>query len=430
MAGHASFLVRQCLRAILAAACVLFAGTLSPHCRAQCDQWQPVGGSSNSFIRALSSYNGDLIVGGDLTSAGGVPANRIARWNGEEWHALGDGLNGTVYALATFNGDLVAGGSFTQAGGEPALYVARWDGNDWNGMGDQFNGVVHTLFVHEGQLLAGGDFSMHLAQWDGARWQTFATPLSGSVAALAEYNSDLIVAGSFSTANGMQVNNIARWDGAQWHALNSPGHSPGTGDGARALHVHDGDLYVGGFFQVVGGESMRGIARWDGTHFHPLGEGVMSYVFTITSLDSPRGDLLVAGGAFVTAGTLPANNIAAWDGRRWMSLDIGTNAAVNAAHDWNGEILAGGFFTQAGGDPQATYLAGFTACLGPVDCIADINGSNAVDIDDLLMVISTWGECPAPPEACPADIWPQPRGDDSVNIQDLLAVIGAWGACP
>jgi hypothetical protein len=417
----------RCSRAAGAAA-MLFACALGPLCHAgSCEQWQPVGGSSNSFVRAISAFNGDLIIGGDLTSAGGVSANRIARWDGETWHALGEGLNGTVYALATFDGDLIAGGFFTQAGGDPALYVARWDGKNWNAMGTQFNGVVHALFVHNGQLLAGGDFSMHLARWDGASWQQFSGAPSGSVNALAQFNGDLIAGGSFNTAGGVQVNNVARWDGAQWHALQSPGQAPGTGDGVRALHVHDGDLYAGGFFQVVAGEFMRGIARWDGANWHPLGEGVMSYVFTITSL----GDFVIAGGAFATAGGIPANNVAAWDGRQWMALDGGvgnSGGGVNALQAWNGDLFAGGFFTQAGGDPNAKYLAGLVAC--PGDCIADINGSNNVDVDDLLAVINAWGPCPAPPEACPANITDSGPGSDDVNVDDLLAVINAWGACP
>jgi hypothetical protein len=71
--------------------------------------------------------NGDLVAGGDFTTAGGVPANRVARWNGSSWSAMGSGLNNAVWTLAVLpNGDLVAGGSFTTTGGVPAPYIARW----------------------------------------------------------------------------------------------------------------------------------------------------------------------------------------------------------------------------------------------------------------------------------------------------------------
>ncbi len=33
-----------------------------------------------------------LVVGGELTQAGGMPVNRIAAWDGELWHAQGAGF--------------------------------------------------------------------------------------------------------------------------------------------------------------------------------------------------------------------------------------------------------------------------------------------------------------------------------------------------
>jgi hypothetical protein len=66
----------------------------------------------NSFVTAFATLpNGDLVVGGEFTTAGGVAANNIAQWNGASWAPLGSGVNGLVYALAALpNGDLVAGG--------------------------------------------------------------------------------------------------------------------------------------------------------------------------------------------------------------------------------------------------------------------------------------------------------------------------------
>jgi len=65
---------------------------------------------------------------------------------------------------------------------------------------------------------------------------------------------------------------------------------------------------------------------------------------------------------------------------------------------------------------------GFTL---PVLCPADVNHSGAVNVDDLLAVINSWGPC----AGCPADIAPA-GGNGQVNVDDLLAVINGWGACP
>lgn len=55
----------------------------------------------------------------------------------------------------------------------------------------------------------------------------------------------------------------------------------------------------------------------------------------------------------------------------------------------------------------------------------DINKDGLVDVQDLLLAISGWGQCPAPPAQCAADV----NGDGVVNVTDLLSVINNWGPC-
>ena len=57
---------------------------------------------------ALAVYNGDLIAGGDFTSAGGASAAHIARWNGSSWQAVGSGIGGSVFALGIYDGEVIA----------------------------------------------------------------------------------------------------------------------------------------------------------------------------------------------------------------------------------------------------------------------------------------------------------------------------------
>jgi WD40 repeat protein len=133
--------------------------------------------------------DGSLFAGGLFFAAGGVAAGNIARWDlaTSSWHPLGSGMGGgveaCVYALVVGpDGSLYAGGDFTSAGGIAANYIARWDPatSSWHPLGSGMDGDyypgVHDLAIGpDGSLYAGGNFttaggkpSLHIAQWTGA----------------------------------------------------------------------------------------------------------------------------------------------------------------------------------------------------------------------------------------------------------------------
>ncbi|MHC4992702.1 MAG: DM13 domain-containing protein [Planctomycetota bacterium] len=61
-----------------------------------------------------------------------------------------------------------------------------------------------------------------------------------------------------------------------------------------------------------------------------------------------------------------------------------------------------------------------SAAFEPVTCSPDLDGDGAVGVDDLLEVISNWGE-----ECGRADI----TRDALVGVDDLLEVVVGWGDC-
>ena len=123
--------------------------------------WSAVGSGLNDTVNALAVYNNQLHAGGFhniLANAG------VARWTGAVWQPLGVGVDNTVHALAAYNGELLVGGRFQSAGGSPANYIARWNGTAWNnlgsaGIGGSGNPDVRALTVHAGLLTMGGDFT-------------------------------------------------------------------------------------------------------------------------------------------------------------------------------------------------------------------------------------------------------------------------------
>lgn len=68
----------------------------------------------------------------------------------------------------------------------------------------------------------------------------------------------------------------------------------------------------------------------------------------------------------------------------------------------------------------AILLATSAALADP--CPEDVNDDGIVDINDLMQVLASWGDCPDP---CPADI----DEDGNVDRRDLAILLAAWGDC-
>src|SRR5204863_3090885 len=85
----------------------------------------------------------------------------------------------------------------------------------------------------------------------------------------------------------------------------------------------------------------KGVAKWDGSNWSPLGSGVTEIVLALAT----AGNNLYAGGYFFDAGGATVNNIARWDGSNWSALGLGTESDVAALAVKGGDVYAGGYFT-------------------------------------------------------------------------------------
>lgn len=227
---------------------------------------------------SMTTYQGDLIVGGYFHSIEGIGSTAtswsIARWDGESWHSLGSGLRrpdqfgefpGRVYDLAVHDGKLVACGNFSIAGGDSAWNVAAWDGVQWTPLGNpQLQLGASAVASFQGQLLLGGRWGNALRTFDGATWSTLEDLYT--VETLTVHNGLLYVGGVFHEVGGVATNSIAAWDGQDWFGF-------GTGvfwdcmesySGVYAIDFFDDGLVATGNFYLAGEDSVvvAGIARW------------------------------------------------------------------------------------------------------------------------------------------------------------------------
>lgn len=341
---------------------------------------------------------GELYVGGEFTTAGGLYIHYLASWDGSEWHSLGTGVDGPVRTIAIDGDNVYVGGEFTSAGGKRARRIAVWNRSSktWsplgNGVGGLPESVVNSITIREGQVYAGGYFiaageivSVNIARWDGRRWHRVGTGMNDIVHRLFADEETLYAAGEFTLAGNVPVKRFARYDipTGTWH-------DPGVEiSGLVSTMVSDSRyLYLGGSFSRINGQKMPGIARMDKStgEWSTIGEGLTGSVGAIVL----RGNEIIAGGTIygIPGTTLPdgyrVQNIAKWDGAEWSAFarrsalsgkEYGSSGVMvvsraeslyepglNASRNINGAMIS----AMALDDRGDLYMGGLFDLAGPV----------------------------------------------------------------
>jgi len=160
--------------------------------------------------------------------------------------------------------------------------------------------------------------------------------------------------GEFITSGTTIMQRIARWNGSAWSAVANGMNLP-----VRALGVYnDGGgtrLYAGGDFSFAGGVPAQHVARYNGTSWSAVGTGLPNgNVACFGAHNDGSGNRLWAGGTFFDT-QAPYSFLARWDGATWSSVGQSPDSEVRALIDWftplpsGSAMFAGGTFTKAGG---------------------------------------------------------------------------------
>lgn len=365
--------------------------------------WSAIeGGPFNNPVFALHVFDDGagaaLYAGGEFTTVGSVSASRIARLRNGAWSALGSGFDSpntaVIYTISDFDPDgsggspaaLHAGGTFTIAGGNPGRLAARWDGSSWIPLAgaDSDAGWAYTLCPFEVQtpcstsaraLYVGGTFSAeqdrirNLAAWDGSVWHSLEQGGSGGVLASTVWNGGarifgrpvLVQAGNIISARGLLSRNLVVWDGLEFRTL-------GNVNGLVRTVIEDdqtGELLIGGDFTSVAGVPASRIARFDGVHWSPVGEGLAATSVTRLAFhdDGTGRKLFAAGGFGADAPGGQVWTVARLDDPLWQRIAYsptgpGGVSALTTFDDGVGtRLFAGGNFPRINDLPTPCYAA-------------------------------------------------------------------------
>lgn len=363
--------------------------------------WESLGTGTNNEVTGLLDLTQNvgepfLGVSGTFFTAGGIRSPFLAKWTGLEWLARGNpiagsngqgGFVGALERLDDGNGEAVyAGGAFQSAGGQPIQNLARWDGASWTGMGDPDNSVdaLRSFSDETGSVLyAGGRFSgiggvtlSMIGKWDGSDWSPLARGLAprantfGTVSGIETFDDGsgpaVYAVGAFDQSVGEHHNNAAFLDDNGWFSY--PGLQSRVND---AVIFDDGSgptLYVGGGAGLTGTDPKTALAKWDGSAWVAVGDGILGTVYCLAVHDDGAGPALFVGGAFqkILSDTSIANNVIRWDGSLWSDVRGGMRSNEGGSSvqqlvefdDGSGSALyAVGGFRQANAFTDAEVLA-------------------------------------------------------------------------
>ncbi len=364
----------------------LAGGSASGIARWDGTRWSRIGdlGENSSEGATSLAFDGDVLyVGGSFSIAGGVQTENIARYDlaTSAWFGLGGGVDRDglsivgVDAIAVGEDGVYAGGTFSEAlqpdGSTLAVNnIARWDPEmeTWSTLGEGTEFLLTALaFGPDGGLYAGGEWSEDvLRRWDGKVW----TPVDPGPAGI---HPGRLPRALLSSSNRLYIGFLGYFffegnnpqdflytyepDADRWGVLGSDA-TDGLSDDVFALETSpDAEVYAGGTFRFAGTEQIDVIARWDGTAWNPLGQGV-SRVFEGVEIGRVeallyRDDGLYVGGlfdeAFQADGTpLASKSVARWTGEQWEALGgglaLGTVRAL--AENEDGTVYVGGRFLE------------------------------------------------------------------------------------
>ncbi len=206
-----------------------------------------------------------------LTTQASFTANYIAqRAACGSWGTLGSGMNATVISITSSSeGDLIIGGEFTTASGGTANYIVKWNNGFSNiGAATALNNTVWDTAVGlDGFIYAAGLFSTAsvaaaaAARYSGTGWLAMSTGLTGGgglgTTCIRDPDGNILFGGTFTAAGGTAACGIAKWtvSSSAWSAISNGLRNTAVARNGEVYNIairQNKDIMVVGFFDHAG----------------------------------------------------------------------------------------------------------------------------------------------------------------------------------
>lgn len=174
--------------------------------------------------------------------------------------------------------------------------------------------------------------SQFVSSFDDA-WVGYPAPsVVSQIRAIVPYAGGVVMGGDGSFYGTTTCRNLALWDGVGWQALGN-----GVPSWVYSLSVYGSSLVACGFGGSVSGGEMPAVYLWDGATWTTIGNA-NGHVYASAVI----GTDLYVGGSFLSINGVPASRIARWDGSTWHAVGPGMSGNVLALVAHGGVLVAGG----------------------------------------------------------------------------------------
>jgi hypothetical protein len=354
--------------------------------------WAPVpcyDGSAQITKMFVDSLHNKLIINCILGhTVCGVTYKGLVAYNGHQFHDLDFGLNkydpnpstsgDKTMDCIPFNEKTLFGGMFASVGSD-TLYseaMALWNGNVWdtfpkftftNNPGRHNSAPLINGFLRDnGRIWIYGAFKdlggvpgYNIYTFDGNAFSSINIPISNfnynyPINNMIKYKTHIYALGGFTNPPSYSISRLARYDGTSWTSVGNG--IVGSIDNGFDMIVYKDTLYIAGSFSKASGNAGNYIMKWDGSQLHDAGFGGFNGWWAITKMLVYRNRLYTFG-YFDQAAGQKAFGVAYYENGQWTVPQDSIAGNIYSAAIFNDAIYIAGNFLSIYGDPGMKHFA-------------------------------------------------------------------------
>jgi len=324
--------------------------------RAQSSSGLGLGGSLD---RVAVSSSCDVWGAGQLSHVAGVPTHaRVVHFTGNAWQPIADAIPSDAFCPGfgvSPAGDVALGCMVFPADGGAVGRVYRVDGDQLVQLGDDQPPIQALSYGADGTLwIAGGGATGFLARFDGDAFTMVEDQFDAAVMQIDPVGPrEVLVGGLFSEIGDVAASRVARWNGTAWSAL---------GDGLPGMPTalaHDGATVYTSTFDEGSGAYMLG--AFDGTAWHELATPAAGLTpvpfFNFNAIEVIDGAVLAVGTAELDDHS--GRGALVYRGGRFTPLGGGVHAiGLSGLAVTHNDIWVAGVIAEAGATGTTTPSVG------------------------------------------------------------------------